>query len=112
MASLSSSLESTHLAQEKELPKGSETFQIVISELMAEKMLSNLHLTRSDYEDEEHGDETAHRCLRRRNTISNSKALKDRRLSLKNAVDIFRRRKSIAFGTKCNLVESEDNALQ
>lgn len=101
---------------DQELPKGSETFQTVISEVLSEKIQSEVVQMQSD-EDEEFDYKTSHnsdestcRSLRRRNTISNIKGFKQTELSVLTPTDIFRRRNSIAFGTKCPIVESDDDA--
>lgn len=111
---MASSSSEQNMVQDQELPKGSETFQTVISEVLSERIQSEVVQMQSDEEEEDKnshsGDETRRRHQRRRNTVSNIKGLKENELSVLTPTDIFRRRNSIAFGTKCPIVESDDDA--
>lgn len=109
---MSSNSSIQNIVKEKKLPRGSETYQIVVSEVMSEKMLADL---RHDDDDDVKSDTSSeNRQSRRRNTIASIKGLRENKLSVlatvKTATDAFRKRNSIAFGSKCPLVESDDDA--
>jgi len=106
---MASSSSIQNIVKEKRLPKGSETYQIIVSEVLSEKM----HHDDDDFQSDTTSESSNH-CQRRRNTIAGIKGLKDNKLSVlstvKTATDVFRKRNSIAFGSKCLLVESDDDA--